>query len=586
MGKGMQFLKSGLNFSRKPIRQTFYKTLNKTFYLGLMTASTVLLSACGGGGSSASGTPVIGQSQTNVSLTPSPAPSPTPAPTSAASTAPSFTPGIFEDERNFENRCENPRPGTDDLQGSTLIENFWLRSWSQNIYLFFDEIVDRDPAGFDNRLEYFETQRTEATTASGTPRDQFHFSVPTDEFEAVISGDGQGSFGFEFQILESATPREIRIIYVEPNSPAADAGFRRGDIFLEVDDTNIVNGATDDDIDAIDAALFDSVEGQSHRFVVRDAQTNETKTATLTAEIIESSPVNRVEILDDNVGYVLFNTFSPLASEAALFEAFSELSEAGVTELVLDMRYNGGGLLAVASQLAYMIAGDLQTDGHVFEEQVWNSQHPTINPITGRELMPLPFLDESLGFSVREGVDLPALDLERVFILSTSSTCSASEAVINGLRGIGVDVILIGGRTCGKPYGFIPTDNCGETYFTLQFQGNNDAGFGDYADGFSPANSTEAIIGETIPGCEVADDFQAQLGDPEEGLLAAALHYSQEDRCPALTPENAKASKNVKPLIVTSSQKTDQRGDLLANENIKRRLFLEQNRIMTPSPTR
>jgi len=77
-----------------------------------------------------------------------------------------------------------------------------------------------------------------------------------------------------------------------------------------------------------------------------------------------------VEVLEDNVGYVLLNTFSPLTTEAALFEAFTELSQANVTDLVLDLRYNGGGLLAVASQLGYMIAGDVQTN--VCLPLIWN----------------------------------------------------------------------------------------------------------------------------------------------------------------------------------------------------------------------
>ena len=66
---------------------------------------------------------------------------------------------------------------------------------------------------------------------------------------------------------------------------------------------------------------------------------------------------------------------------------------------------------------------------------------------------------------------MPALDLERVFVLTTASTCSASEAIINSLRGINVEVIQIGSTTCGKPYGFYPQDNCGTTYFTIQFAG-------------------------------------------------------------------------------------------------------------------
>ncbi len=103
---------------------------------------------------------------------------------------------------------------------------------------------------------------------------------------------------------------------------------------------------------------------------------------------------------------------------------------------------------------------------------------------------------------------------------------------MNGLRGVNVNVIQIGTTTCGKPYGFYPTDNCGTTYFTIQFRGVNAMNFGAYTDGFSPAN-TQAAVGTVVPGCSVGDDFTAQLGDTAEGRLAAALMYRATQSCPA-----------------------------------------------------
>jgi hypothetical protein len=103
---------------------------------------------------------------------------------------------------------------------------------------------------------------------------------------------------------------------------------------------------------------------------------------------------------------------------------------------------------------------------------------------------------------------------------------------MNSLRGVNVNVIQIGSTTCGKPYGFYPTDNCGTTYFTIQFRGVNAMNFGDYTDGFSPAN-TQMAVGTVVPGCSVGDDFTAQLGDITEGRLAAALMYRATQSCPA-----------------------------------------------------
>ena len=116
-------------------------------------------------------------------------------------------------------------------------------------------------------------------------------------------------------------------------------------------------------------------------------------------------------------------------------------------------------------------------------------------------------------------------------ILSTDDTCSASESVINGLRGVGVEVVLIGDRTCGKPYAFIGQDNCGITYYPIQSQGQNALGFGGYEDGFMPQDATYEL-GAPIPGCVAPDvDVFADLGDPTEVMTQMALDYLQTGTC-------------------------------------------------------
>ncbi|MNL26770.1 Peptidase family S41 [compost metagenome] len=201
--------------------------------------------------------------------------------------------------------------------------------------------------------------------------------------------------------------------------------------------------------------------------------------------------------------------------------AIGELRAKQATELVVDLRYNGGGLLDLASELAFMVAGEANTRGKTFEATRFNAKHTERDPVTGRTLDPILFWSTASGFSVPYDQPLPSLDLRRVYVLTGPDTCSASEAFINGLRGIDIDVIQIGGTTCGKPYGFYPQDNCGTTYFSVQFDGVNAKGFGGYADGFTPT-------------CFVPDDFGHALGDSQEALLAAALAHQVTGACPAL----------------------------------------------------
>jgi carboxyl-terminal processing protease len=212
-------------------------------------------------------------------------------------------------------------------------------------------------------------------------------------------------------------------------------------------------------------------------------------------------------------------------SEAQLIDAMNRFKADGVQDLVLDIRYNGGGLLAIASELAYMVASPAATSGAVFERLEFNRKNPF--QLTEADTSS-PFQSTSLGFSGPRGQVLPQLGLSRVTVLTGPETCSASESIVNGLRGVNVQVNLIGNTTCGKPYGFIPQDNCGTTYFAIQFKGVNNQGAGDYADGIAPT-------------CVVADDFSRPLGDPAEGRLAAALSYRVTGICPPV-PTVARAA--------------------------------------------
>jgi carboxyl-terminal processing protease len=476
------------------------------------------------------------------------------APASSAPPAPAAPPasnwiaGSFLPAASHAGRCMSPRSGTDpatglpyiDIQGTTLDENNWLRSWSNDLYLWYDEIVDRDP-GLYTTATYFDLLKTTATTPSGRPKDRFHFKYPSSEWLALIQSGEQVGYGAVWSVRSTTNPPEAIVAYVEPDSQASFAGVRRGDTVTAVDGIEITSLNTETRWNSFFAGLFPATAGERHLLTLLTPLNRAVTTVSLQAATVTSMPVRTVQPLDTptgRVGYIQFNDHIATA-ESQLIDAFTSLAVLNVSDLILDVRYNGGGFLAIASEVAYMIAGAVPTAGRVFEQLQFSDKHRSINPVTGGALTPLPFFDTSSS-----GQPLPTLNLSRVYVLTGSMTCSASESIINGLRGVGVEVIQIGSTTCGKPYGFYAKDNCGTTYFTVQFQGVNAAGFGSYGDGFSPQNTMTAR-GEALPGCSVRDDFDFELGDPLEARVAAALEYRRSQTCPA--PSGASASGFTKP---------------------------------------
>ena len=535
-----------------------FSSRERSGHLALICLFLVSLAACGDGGSGAN---FAGGGSTSA-----------------------YKPGIFLDFETFYARCLAPRAGTNpatnrsypDIRGTTADENNFLRSYSDDTYLWYDEIQDRDPELYSDTLAYFDLLVTNATTPSGQLKDKFHFTYDTDEYFQLSQSGVSAGYGIQWALLSATVPREVLVAYTEANSPATSLTppIERGAKVLTVNGFDI-NTSSPAGIDALNDALFPSAAGVQSTFTIQDLATQNVRDVTLTSANITSAPVQQTQVLETltgNIGYMVFNDHNAVA-EQALIDAVIQLkgfnNGQGIDDLVLDVRYNGGGFLDIASELAYMIAGPTSTAGQAFEVQQFNDKHPATNPITGRALAPTPFHTTTQGFSATSGRALPVLNLPRVYVLTGPGTCSASEAVMNGLRGVGVEVIQIGSTTCGKPYGFYPTDNCGTTYFTIQFRGVNAMNFGDYTDGFSPDNTPPAEAGTVIPGCAVADDFTRQLGDQTENRLAAALAYRDGQACPPAS--GAEVDGSGKPVIT-----------LDAIDPVVPKSLWQTNRIMRP----
>ncbi|MEM6667460.1 MAG: peptidase, partial [Pseudomonadota bacterium] len=275
--------------------------------ISLIAAAGLVLAACSGGGGDGGTT----------------APPPTGGGGGGGTTGPVFTQGTFAPASTFINRCESPRSGVDiegngfpDVQGSLIEELFWLRSWTNETYLFNDEVTDQSPYDFesDGRLAYFAQLRTFAVTPSGEDKDDFHFSQPTEEFLEQRNAAPTASYGARIAILSPSVPREVRVVYTDPNTPASEVvggqqQFVRGASILSVDGFDLVNDGSDAAVDALNAGLFPATAGETHVFEVLDPGAAAPRTVTLVSADLSSQPVNQVSIINTptgDVGYIHF----------------------------------------------------------------------------------------------------------------------------------------------------------------------------------------------------------------------------------------------------------------------------------------
>jgi hypothetical protein len=465
-------------------------------------------------------------------------------------------------------QCAAPRNGIDpdtgaaypDRAGSLDLEKSWVRSWIDETYLWYNEVpATLKAADYATPVAFFNVLKTPAITPSGRAKDRFHFIYDTEVYRQLSQGGVSAGYGMETAAVRSSPPRDIRIAFVEPNTPATTAGLQRGAKMVEVDGVDVVNSTGTANVNVINRAISPQALGESHTFVFEVSGVRQ-PAVQLTAARITSTPVQNVRTIGaagNRVGYFLFNDHIT-TSEAQLIAAVNLLKQdGGIQDLVLDMRYNGGGQLSIASRLAYMVAAPATTAGKTFELTTFNDKNPF--HLTLAQTL-VPFYSTS-----RTGQPLPTLGLSRVTVLTSPDTCSASESVINSLRGVGVTVNLVGGTTCGKPYGFYPQDNCGTTYFAIQFKGVNQAGYGDYGDGFPPT-------------CAVADDFGHQLGDPAEARLAAALTLRSSGACPAAVA----SSKAVPGIGLDKAQQTAPEEE---QPSLLNRSPLRENRLLERVPT-
>jgi len=365
-------------------------------------------------------------------------------------------------------------------------KNLYVRDRMTDIYFWYREVPNVDPVRFDSPEAYLEAVRFR-------PIDNSYSYITGRASNTAFYSDSQFiGIGFSTSISGS----EMRVLQVFPDSPAEEAGLARGHVILEINGRSVA-----DLIEAgeIDTAFGPSEIGVQTSIVFRD-QRGARNEVTVTKRLVTIPTVSLTRVYNvggRKIGYIFFRNFVQ-PSVAALDTAFNTLVEAGVSELVLDLRYNGGGLVSVAQHLASLIGG-LRTEGQLLAEYFHNDRNAFRNHIIRFESKP------------------NALRLDRVVVITTRASASASELIINSLRPF-MPVLIVGDRTYGKPVGQYQYEFCDKVLAPVSFTLRNAQGEGDFFDGFAP-------------DCKAPDDVSHQIGDTLEGSLREALTLVHTGSC-------------------------------------------------------
>ena len=323
-----------------------------------------------------------------------------------------------------------------------------------------------------------------------TEFDRWSYVEDYDKFLAEMNGVFVGH-GYRFGMDDSGNAR-IAMIY--PTSQLYKLGVRRGWIIKKINDTEIAPILLSGDIEAYNQIVGPPIPGRINTFDFVKPDGSSVRIADTKTQFNINSVIHfdTLHLSSGITGHLVLESFIvPTVQE--LNSAFAAFKAFGVTDLILDLRYNSGGYLYIANTLASYIAGNSYS-GTVFAKTQYNDRH-----------------EEENGFYKYTSTSFP-LNLTRLAVITTRATASASEAVMNGLSTI-MDVVSIGDTTNGKPSGMNGW-SVGEKYYfwpvTFMLMNSNDEG--DFFNGIEPSKV-------------VTDDITHDFNDKNEYCLKEAIHY-------------------------------------------------------------
>ncbi len=423
--------------------------------------------------------------------------------------------------------------------------NDWIYETMEDWYLWYDDIPERTKLNFSAEPDIFFSSLLSDEDGKGS----YYYSYIENTEEKTRNISAAVSHGYEYALYKGNSDEEcyIRILYTLPNSPAKDAGLKRGDFISKVNGRTLTSRNYYELINSKQEAKYTLAQYTANGY-------EDTKTIVIgSARSVEETPFLLDTVYDNihgkRVAYMIYNSFSLGKDDNdtndrtylnEMTTVFNRLKAKQPDEFILDMRYNRGGYVICAQRLASMLVPESNLN-KMFVYTKYNDKH--------KETTEYKF--ESTGVNMH---------IDKLYVIGTNYTASASEAVIHGLKPY-MDVILIGETTEGKNVGSITFDN-DEYPWVLQpivcklYNAKNNS---DYANGIT----ADVKIDEFKYG------FWYDFGDENELLLRTTLSIIEENPYKFASAEESYIStRSAKdyPVISTSIQEKKVKGNIIFNE--------------------
>lgn len=389
-------------------------------------------------------------------------------------------------------------------------------------YYWYNQVPKLDPlsSNYDSADVLLSRMKLYAINpTSGKPFDKYSFLDHGEVQGEIQQGVASGDLGMQVTYAGDGTASgtSLFVLFSDKNSPAGQAGITRGWQITAINGASVAyDGRNGTNVNNVINEVYHDPQPASFTFKKPDGST---QTYTLTKAVYNINPILFDSIFSvgaKKVGYFVFNSFAavenqsgPTLTKQEIDRVFNKFKSDGITSLIVDLRYNGGGSVGTAEYLDNLIA-PASAQGKEMYHYLYNDK------LTAQLVQQPDFLPQKVLFNGGSG----NLNLEHVFFIGTSNTASASELTINNLRPY-MDVKLVGDTTYGKPVGFF-------TFHITDFPNGVKKDLADlYAINFETRNSQDKgqYFDGLIPDSKAVDFVDVPWGASNDDNLSQILNY-------------------------------------------------------------